>query len=276
MGGYVSVPVTLAARQEKVPLVIHEQNAVMGLANRLSSRWARAVGLSFREAGRHLPRRARAVLVGNPVRGSIVRAAERRDELAARARTELGLEGERTTILVFGGSQGAVRLNHATIELCGILRDRDDLQVLLLAGARNHQEVVRRLPSSARLLVRVLPFLERIDMAYSIADLAISRSGATTVAELGVSGVPAILVPYPYATGNHQEANARALERAGGGVVLLDEQTNGATLAGSVQKLLQWPDRLSSMARASRAFGRPDAADALGGLVASVAVPGRT
>lgn len=271
MGGYVSVPVSLAARRERVPLVIHEQNAVMGLANRLAARWARAVGLSFREAGRHLPHRARAVIVGNPVREAVVRAAEQRKELAARARGELGLDEGRTTILISGGSQGALRLNRATVELSRILRDRDDLQILLLTGARNLDEAARRLPASSRLLIRALPFLDRMELAYAVADLAVARAGATTVAELTVSGVPAILVPYPYATGNHQEANARAVERAGGAMVLLDEQTNGASMAGMIEGLLEWPDRLASLARASRAFGRPDAADALAGLVTSVA-----
>lgn len=271
MGGYVSVPVSIAANREKVPLVIHEQNAILGLANRLAARWARVVALSFREAGRHLPRRARAVTVGNPVRGSIVEAADREQELRAQAREELGLEEGRTTILIFGGSQGAVRLNRAAIELASILRARDDLQILVMAGARNHAEFVKRAPTSGPLLVRSVPFLDRIELAYSLADLAIARSGATTVAELAVCGVPAVLVPYPYATANHQEANARAMERAGGAVVLLDEQTQGTALAQVIGELLRWPDRLPTMARAARAFGSPNAADALAELVASSA-----
>ncbi len=271
MGGYVSVPVSLAANREKVPLVIHEQNAVLGLANRLAARWARVVGLSFREAGRHLPKRVRAVTVGNPVRASIARAAERTPELRTEARRELGLEDGRTTILIFGGSQGAVRLNRAAIDLAAIVRDRADLQILLVAGVRNHAELQKEVPTSGPLLVRSVPFLDRIELAYSVADLAVARSGATTIAELSTCGVPAVLVPYPYATANHQEANARALERAGGAVVLLDEQTDGTTLAGVIAELLRRPDRLPTMARASRAFGRPDAADALAGLVASAA-----
>lgn len=271
MGGYVSVPVGLAAWREGVPLVVHEQNAVLGLANRLAARWASAVALSFREAARRVPRRTRAVMVGNPVRNAIVRAAQHRQELAAEALRELELAEGRRTILVFGGSQGAVRLNRAAIELCGLLREREGLQILLVAGPRNHEEVVHSLPPGGRLLVRVVPFLERIELAYSVADLAVSRAGATTVAELAVSGVPAILVPYPYATGNHQEANARAVERAGGAVVLLDGQATGAALAGQLEDLSRWPDRLESMGRAAMAFSRPDAADALAGLVASVA-----
>ncbi|MGH2691930.1 MAG: undecaprenyldiphospho-muramoylpentapeptide beta-N-acetylglucosaminyltransferase [Actinomycetota bacterium] len=275
MGGYVSVPVSLAARREHVPLIVHEQNAVLGLANRLAARWAATVALSFREAGRHLPRGARAVTVGNPVRDPIVDAAGRRHELAVEGRERFGLEEGRRTILIFGGSQGAVRLNNAVLELCRLLHNRDDLQVLLVSGPRNHQALIERLPSPGRLLLRVLPFVERIELAYSVADLAIARSGATTVAELCVCGVPSILVPYPYATANHQEANARALERAGGAIVLLDEQTSGGALAALVDKLLEWPGRLPALARAAREFGRPDAGDSLAGLVVSVAGEGR-
>jgi UDP-N-acetylglucosamine--N-acetylmuramyl-(pentapeptide) pyrophosphoryl-undecaprenol N-acetylglucosamine transferase len=271
MGGYVSVPVSLAARRERKPLVVHEQNAVLGLANRLAARWASTVALSFREAGSHLPRRARTVVVGNPVRDAIVHAAGRREELAGEARTELGLEEGRLTILFLGGSQGAVRLNSAALELSRILGDREDLQVLLVSGPKNHEALLERLPKTGRLLLRAVSFIERVELAYSVADLAVARAGATTVAELGVSGVPSILVPYPYATANHQEANARALERAGGAVVLLDEQTSGAALSRLLEDLLRWPDRLPAMARASRAFGRPDAADTLAGLVASAA-----
>lgn len=271
MGGYVSVPISLAARRERVPLVVHEQNSVMGLANRLAARWATAVALSFRETGRHMPRRARISVVGNPVRDAIVEAAGRREEVSAEAHEELGLEEGRFTILVSGGSQGAVRLNNAALELCRLLREREDMQVLLVSGPRNHGSVLERLPSAGRLLLRVVPFIERIELAYAVADLAVARAGATTTSELSVSGVPSILIPYPYATANHQEANARALERAGGAVVLLDEQASGQALARQVEKLLEWPDRLPNMARAAREFGRPDAADSLAGLVASVA-----
>lgn len=271
MGGYVSVPVSIAANREKVPLVVHEQNAVLGLANRLASRWARVIGLSFREAGRQLPRRARAVTVGNPVRAAIVAAVERTSELRAEARAQLGLAEGRSTILIFGGSQGAVRLNRAAIELADLLRDRDDLQLLIVTGPRNLAELEKHVPTSGALRVRAVPFLDRIELAYSVADLAVARAGATTIAELTACGVPAILVPYPYATANHQEANARAVERVGGATVLLEEQTNGATLARAIDELTRWPDRLPTMARASRAFGRPDAAEALAGLIVSAA-----
>lgn len=270
MGGYVSVPVSVAAWRERVPLVLHEQNVAPGLANRLAARWARAVALSFGAAAARLPRRVRTVVTGNPVRDRILRVREDRPALAAEATGELGLEAGRRTVVIFGGSQGALRLNRAAVDLCGILGDREDLQLLVIAGPRHHEEIRRLLPPSRGLLVRTAAFVERMDLAYAAADLAVSRAGATTVAELTVCGVPAILVPYPYATGRHQEANARAVERAGGATVLLDDEATGPALAGGIRRLLDDASALSAMGRASLRFGRPDAADALADLAVEV------
>jgi UDP-N-acetylglucosamine--N-acetylmuramyl-(pentapeptide) pyrophosphoryl-undecaprenol N-acetylglucosamine transferase len=271
MGGYVSVPVSLAARRERVPLALHEQNAVPGLANRVAARWARTVALSFVDAGRRLPRRVRTVVTGNPVRASIVRAAEDRTALAAEAAGVLGLEAGRRTVVIFGGSQGALRLNRAAVGVCRLLGGRSDLQVLVLTGPRHHEAVRADLPSTDGLVVRTIPFLDRMELAYAVADLAVARAGATTVAELTVSGIPAILVPYPYATGRHQEANARAVERAGGAVVLLDDAATGGTVTERVVALVDDRGQLMRMGRAARRFGRPDAADAVADLAASLA-----
>jgi UDP-N-acetylglucosamine--N-acetylmuramyl-(pentapeptide) pyrophosphoryl-undecaprenol N-acetylglucosamine transferase len=271
MGGYVSVPVSLAARRERVPLVLHEQNALPGLANRLAARWAGTVALSFAETADRFPRRVQTVVTGNPVRGSIVRVAAQREVLAAEAERELDLDPGRRTVVVFGGSQGALRLNRAGVELCAMLADRGDLQMLLLTGPRHHEEVRSRLSAAGSLLVRTLPFLDRMELAYAAADLVVARAGATTVAELAVCGLPAILVPYPYATGRHQEANARALGRAGGATVLLDDAATGGALAQRLQTLLDDAGRLLSMARAARRFGRPEAADALADVTAAAA-----
>lgn len=271
MGGYVSVPVSLAARRERVPLVLHEQNALPGLANRLGARWAATVALSFPETADRFPRRTRTVVTGNPVRASVVRVPEGRDALADAARTELGLEADRRTVVVFGGSQGALRLNRAAVELGALLSGREDLQLLLLTGPRDHDEVVRRLPRPRQLVVRTVPFLERMELAYAVADLVVSRAGATTIAELAVCGLPAVLVPYPYATGRHQEANARALERAGGATVILDDAATGESLAGEIVSILGDAGRLLSMVRSARRFGRPQAADAVADVALAAA-----
>ncbi len=171
---------------------------------------------------------------------------------------------------VFGGSQGALHLNEATASAVQRLAHRDDLQVVLITGPAHHERIVRELPATDGLLVRTHPFIERMELVYAASDLVVSRAGATTIAEITVCGVPALLVPYPYATGRHQEANARALQRAGAASVLLDDQVTGEVLAERIDEVLD-PERLAAMRERATALGRPDAAAALADLVAEVA-----
>ena len=270
MGGYVSVPVSLAARSERVPLVLHEQNAVPGLANRMAALWARAVALSFAEAGRRLPRRAPTVVTGNPVRAQVLEVGERRDELRKEAQESLGLDPGRRTVVAFGGSQGALRLNGAVAGACEKLSTRADLQVLLLSGPAHEEAARAAMPSGGDLVTRVAAFVDRIELVYACADLMVTRAGATTIAEVSACGLPAVLVPYPYATGRHQEANARALERAGGATLIADADLSPDLLAERIEAVLDHPERLDAMRRGSASFGRPDAADALADLTAEV------
>jgi UDP-N-acetylglucosamine--N-acetylmuramyl-(pentapeptide) pyrophosphoryl-undecaprenol N-acetylglucosamine transferase len=268
MGGYASGPVVLAAIRSRRPIVLHEQNAVPGLANRMFARFARSTALSFGEAAQFLSRRAKPVVTGNPVREEILRVARERVSLAGEAADELELDEERRTIVVFGGSQGALHIDRTVIGACALLRDRGDLQVLVLTGRAHFDQVSSSLPSAGDLLVRALPFLDRMELAYAIADLVVSRAGATTIAELTVCGVPSLLIPYPYATARHQEANARAVQRAGGASVLLDEQLTPEVLADRMLSLVDHEERLLSMAERATAFGRPDAAQRVADLVA--------
>ncbi len=268
MGGYVSVPAVLAAARAHVPVVLHEQNAIPGLANRVLSRAARAVALSFQDAAARFPRRVRprTHLTGNPVRPEILRVPEERDALAKEGRTELDLADDRRTIVIFGGSQGALRIDRAAVGACRLLGEEDSLQILLITGPA-HLDVTRRgLRAEGNLIVRVVGYLDRMELAYACADLVVSRAGATTIAEITACGLPALLIPYPYATGRHQEANARALQRAGGASILLDEHVSAETMAGRIDGLAGHEERLAFMAERSAAFGRPDAADRLAQL----------
>jgi UDP-N-acetylglucosamine--N-acetylmuramyl-(pentapeptide) pyrophosphoryl-undecaprenol N-acetylglucosamine transferase len=249
MGGYVSVPTAVAAVRGRRPLVLHEQNAVPGLANRVLARGARSVGLSFAEAARAFPRRTGTVVTGNPVREDIVAVETDRERLAKIGFHELQLAPDKRTVVVFGGSQGALHLNRSAVDAVRHL-DRDDVQVLLLTGPAHHERVLHTLRPSPGVQVGALAFLERMELAYAVADLVVARAGASTMAEITVCGLPSLLVPYPYATARHQEANARALQRAGGASVLLDEE-----------------GRLRAMAERARAWSRPDAAEALAALV---------
>ncbi len=275
MGGYVSAPAVGAAIRERIPVVLHEQNAVPGVANRLAARWAKVIALSFSDAGRYLPGSARKVLTGNPVRSAISRVREERTVLREEAMRELDLDPSRATVVIFGGSQGALHLNRGAIAACVLLGARADLQILLLTGPAHHESMSReaalRLPAGGHLRLRLLPFLDRMELAYASADLVVSRAGATSIAETTAVGVPSLLVPYPYATARHQEANARALRRAGGAEIMLDEDVNGETLASKLEELLSDRDRLQRMAGAAASWGRVDAADHLARLVAEVA-----
>jgi UDP-N-acetylglucosamine--N-acetylmuramyl-(pentapeptide) pyrophosphoryl-undecaprenol N-acetylglucosamine transferase len=272
MGGYVSVSAVLAARRERVPSVLHEQNAIPGLANRALARLARAVGLTFRDARKFFPRRVRAEVTGNPVRPEILRVADDREVLAKGGRKELELEDGRRTVLVFGGSQGALHIDRAAVGACRLLWGRADLQIILITGPAHLETIGRALPSApGGLLVRLLGYLDRMDLAYACADLVVCRSGATSIAEVTACGLPSLQVPYPYATRGHQEANARALQRAGGASVLLDEQLSSDSLATRIEALIDHQERLQAMAERARAFGRPDAGERLADLVEEVA-----
>jgi UDP-N-acetylglucosamine--N-acetylmuramyl-(pentapeptide) pyrophosphoryl-undecaprenol N-acetylglucosamine transferase len=271
MGGYVSGPPVVAAWRSKTPVVLHEQNAIPGLANRLASRVARVTALAFAEAAKAFPRRARTEVTGNPIRDVIATIPAERPRFAEEAYAELDLERGRRTVVIFGGSQGALHIDRAAVGACTLLRERGDLQIVLLTGPAHHEATKRGLPDAAALRVRTLPFLDRMELAYSVADLVVSRAGATTVAEVAAAGVPSVLVPYPYATANHQEANARALQRAGGASVVLDDQLTAEVLAERIESMVDHEERLGSMSERATAWARPDAAAVVAGLVARAA-----
>jgi UDP-N-acetylglucosamine--N-acetylmuramyl-(pentapeptide) pyrophosphoryl-undecaprenol N-acetylglucosamine transferase len=275
MGGYVTLPVAIGARLAGVPVVLHEQNAIPGLANRLAARVAAAVALGVPEAAGAFGN-ARTVPVGNPVRHEVAHLD--RDALREQAIAEFGLRPDRYTVFVFGGSQGARRLNQAVIESAGRWPHPQLVQILHACGARDEElvkagwtEVADRL---GELHVSVVPFIDRMDLAYAIADLAVCRAGALTVAELTAAGLPAILVPLPHAVGGHQAANAKVLAHAGGVVAVDDAELDGARLVREVDELLGRPRDLARMAKTMRDLSRPDAARQLAEL--AILAGGRT
>jgi UDP-N-acetylglucosamine--N-acetylmuramyl-(pentapeptide) pyrophosphoryl-undecaprenol N-acetylglucosamine transferase len=273
MGGYASAPAALAARWAHVPVVLHEANAVPGLANRLFARGAGAIGIAFRDARRRLPARAHVVLTGNPVRQMIRDVPSNRSALRAEAIDTLGLQRGRTTVVVFGGSQGALQVDRtvAASTTTPILRDRSDVQLVVLTGPAHLDALREAVAASAGVHTRAVAFLERIDLAYAIADLAVSRAGAGHIAELTVCGVPSILIPYPHATENHQEANANELVRARAAEVLLDRELTPQVLARHIMEVVDDPDRRASMAERASAWATPDAAERVAALVVEAA-----
>jgi UDP-N-acetylglucosamine--N-acetylmuramyl-(pentapeptide) pyrophosphoryl-undecaprenol N-acetylglucosamine transferase len=268
MGGYVSLPAVIAASSLRVPVVLHEQNVVLGLANRVSKPLSRRVGVSFEETLRDVGNKGS--WVGNPVASAFTSldASARR----ASARESFGLDADRTTMLVFGGSQGARSINKAASGLAELWRDRGDLQILHVTGREAYQEVAATVgkPEGA-LIYRVEAYVEGMTDAYAAADLALCRGGATTVAELTVVGVPSLIVPYPYHRDRQQERHGRILESAGAARVLLDRDLTSERLAAEASVLLGDDARLSTMGAAALKLGRPDAAAALARLVEEVA-----
>jgi UDP-N-acetylglucosamine--N-acetylmuramyl-(pentapeptide) pyrophosphoryl-undecaprenol N-acetylglucosamine transferase len=259
-GGYVALPAYLAARREHVPVVVHEQNALPGLANRIGARLAARVAVTVPDT----PLRG-AERVGMPLRTAIStldRAARR-----AEGRAAFGLDADRPTLLVFGGSQGAARLNAAAAGAADALTAAG-IQVLHARGPKNTDVTVPPRPAGAAPYV-VVDYLERMDLAYAAADLALCRSGAVTVAELSAVGLPAVFVPLPIGNGE-QRRNALPVVEAGGGLLVDDAALDPAWIEARVVPLLTDPAGLAGLSAAAALTGIPDADEKLADIVLSV------
>ncbi len=259
-GGYVSMPAYLAARRRKLPVVVHEQNTVPGLANKAGARIARRVAVSF--PGTPLPH---AEYVGLPIRRMI--STLDRPARRAEARAFFGLDPDRPTLVLTGGSQGARRLNRAVSGAARALGEAG-VQVLHVAGPKGEADTD---PSGAvdGVPYVVLPFVDRMDLALAAADLMICRSGANSVVEAAATGVPAIFVPLPIGNGE-QARNARPVVDAGGALLVDDADVDPAWVAAHVVPLVVDADRLVSMGAAAADLVPRDADDRLAALIREV------
>lgn len=259
-GGYASAPPLMAANQLGVPTAVHEPDAHPGLVNRLLSRRASLVSLGMQGAAQRLKPRANARVMfnGNPVRQSFG-GDRKRDAVSA----VLGLRSDLRTVLITGGSQGARALNEAVVAALPHLLDLEPhIQIVHQCGDKNLQDVKERLTPGLELSPRyhLRPYFDDLSMAYAVSDLAVTRAGAMTVAELAVSGVPAIFVPYPFAAQNHQTHNAEYMREQGAALLLAQENLTGETLYSTIVSLIQDEPRLQEMSRRMLALGKPEAA----------------
>lgn len=271
-GGYVSGPLALAARLARIPLVLHEQNAVPGLANRIAARWASAVAVSVPGVEGRFPHPGRVVLTGNPVRMTL--SPEGLRGLRPAAVEAFGLDPARRTLLAFGGSLGARRINDALLEAAGDWPEGAGAQLVHAAGRSDFERVDaawRALSGRSALRVHCVPFIDRMELAYAAADLVLCRSGASSIAELTVLGLPSVLVPYPHAAADEQRANAKALAERHAAVLVSDDRLDGAWMVEHVAPLLADDARRARMSEAARELGRPDAAREVAKLVLSAA-----
>lgn len=271
-GGYTSVSLGLAAKATGVPLVLHEQNAVPGVTNKLLAPLATRVVGTF-EATMQAMGKPLSGAIGNPVRTAFAEVLAQRDRFdRAAAIASFGLHPDRQTVVVFGGSQGAKAINDAIVAAAALLPNPEQVQILHATGEKSYDDYARRWADDAPagLHAVVKPFIANMADALQIADLVVCRSGASTLAELTVLGLPAILVPYPYATGNHQHANAQAMTKADAAILIEDASLTGAGLADTINTVLD-PDTNARMRAASASLGRPDAATDLANLLLEVA-----
>jgi UDP-N-acetylglucosamine--N-acetylmuramyl-(pentapeptide) pyrophosphoryl-undecaprenol N-acetylglucosamine transferase len=261
VGGYASLAVGLAAILWRVPLIVAEQNAAPGAANRLLARFAKAAAVSFE--GTPLPR---AVVTGNPVRKEVApprTVGERRQ-----ARSHLGVTDDRQLVLVTGGSLGALRLNRAVLEALPHWRDRHDLAVHHVVGRRDWDGIHTATPTDlGQLAYQAVEYEDEMPTALRAADLAVCRSGSGTCFELAVTGLPALLVPSPVVTADQQTRNAQHLVEAGAAVLVPDAELDGARLVTEVDAILRDPVRLAAMRAAAASWAPADAAGAVAALV---------
>ncbi|MEU6079649.1 UDP-N-acetylglucosamine--N-acetylmuramyl-(pentapeptide) pyrophosphoryl-undecaprenol N-acetylglucosamine transferase [Streptomyces sp. NPDC047108] len=270
MGGYPSAPVIVGARLAGLPSLIHESNAVPGRANRFAARLTPHIALAFDRTRAHLPSGADAETVGMPLVGPV--AGLDRDGTRAAARTAFGVPAGVRLLVVNGGSLGAARLNEAAVGLARRWQDRPDVRLLVKTGPDALPGVRARLAAEGGdRVAEAVAYLDRMDLAYAAADLIVCRAGSATVAELAATGVPAVLVPYPHAPGDHQTHNARVLCDAGAALLLPDGETTPDRLAALTEPLLDDPARLVAMSGTADPGTHARAADLLAAKVLRLA-----
>ncbi len=263
VGGYCSGPVLFSAHLMGIPTIIHEQNTVPGLTNKLLGRFVNIIAVTYLESMDFFSR-DKTFLTGNPIRGEILQGDRER------GCNTFHLNKELFTIFVFGGSSGAHNINRAATEALVYLNlFKDKIQFLHQTGEKDLNSV-REFYQARGFKGTIIPFIYDMPDAYAVADLVISRAGATTLAELTACGKAVILVPYPYAAGNHQEVNARKLWDIGAAQMILDRELSGKTLSELIKYLFQEPDAIGEMERISKSLGKPDATKKLLELVMSL------
>lgn len=259
-GGYVCGPVLYAAAKMKIPTFVHESNAFPGITVKILSKYTDVVAVGIDEAKKYLPNAKKIIHTGNPVRPSILNL----DSFKARKSIKTD---SRPLILIFGGSLGARDFNAAMADWVSSIAKDGKYNIIMGTGKLNQYDaVMERFCHNGIDLkdypnIKICEYIYDMDVAMNAADLVISRAGASTLAELTAIGKPAVLVPSPYVTDNHQEHNARAVEHGGGAKVILEGELNTKIIHNTVSDIIDSPKKLAEMAEASRKMGVPDSSE---------------
>lgn len=254
-GGYVSGPAVFAAHQLHIPTLIHEQNALLGLTTKFLARFVDVVAVSLKESTKQLTSAKRVVYTGNPRATEVVQAS------ASKGRESLGISASNPVVLIFGGSRGAKTINQAVLNMLPKLKTLSDVQFVYITGEVHYQTITSQINVREYQNLHIKPFIYNMPDVLASTNLVVARAGASTLAELTALGLPSILIPSPYVTNNHQEANARVLEEQGATRMILEQDCNGENLWRAIEELMNQPDQREIMGGKAASLGRPEAAN---------------
>lgn len=257
-GGYVSGATVLAARLLNIKTLIHEQNSVPGLTNKIAAKFVDKIALSYKESAVYFKiKNEKLVLTGNPVRKKLLEVNSQQ------ARKHLGISVDKRVLLVMGGSQGATSINQLMLDIYDDLIKIDNLTIIHITGYDDFNKIKTKIESYEDINEKLIisPFINDIEYPLASADLIISRAGAVTLAEITALGLPSILIPYPHATNNHQYKNAKILEKSGAALIYQDDNLDSKVILGQLKNLINNNNKLSEMSKISKSIGKPTALD---------------
>lgn len=250
MGGYICVPTVIAAKKLHIPVVLHESNAFPGVAVRLFKKKADKILVGFGDAKNKLDNRENVIITGNPIKIKKLNLSEIEK---SNIKKQLGISGEKPVVLVFGGSQGAQSINRSFMEII-VNRKNKTYQIIWAAGPNQYEDIKNKLKEVNMDInnienVKIVPYIYNMEEVMNTCDLVVCRSGAMTITEVSVVGKPAIFIPFPYATENHQEYNARVLEKIGAAKIILNKDLNSEILQNTIKELVNDKKVLEKMGK---------------------------
>ncbi|QGQ95778.1 undecaprenyldiphospho-muramoylpentapeptide beta-N-acetylglucosaminyltransferase [Paenibacillus psychroresistens] len=256
-GGYVCGPVVYAAAKLNIPTMVHEQNVLPGLTNRFLSRYATCIAVSFKGSESKFPKAKRVVFTGNP-RATTVAQAD-----ASKGRATLGLLPNAPLVIIVGGSRGAKAINNVMVDIVPLLPRLPNAHFVCITGEAQFEATLKRIQTESNGQLdhyHVVPYIHNMPEVLAAASLIVNRAGASFLAEITALGIPSILIPSPYVTNNHQEVNARWLEREKAAEVVLEKDLTADSLFDLIEKIVQDPIRSDYMSKQSKRMGNPKAA----------------
>lgn len=258
-GGYICVPTVIAAKKLGIPVILHESNAFPGIAVKLFKNKADKILVGFKDAKERLDNKENVIVTGNPIKIKKIDYTEGQKE---KIKTDLGLALDKPVVLVFGGSQGAQSINRSFIEII-VNKKNKNYQIMWAAGPEQYEKIKEKLNEINIDInnienAKIVPYIYNMEEVMNISDLVVCRSGAMTITEVSVVGKPAIFIPFPFATENHQEYNARVLEKVGAAKIILDKDINSELLGNTINKIIKNKKSLEEMGKNAEKVAIPN------------------